>query len=1178
MLTKVPAERSGTTRACHREPATAVAGSRGRRSRDGVEQLVGGGHPVSPGSSDANTDLRWQATRSRCILHSIPNPTGTAEVLAVRISTLALGLVFASLVAGATRAAAQSSAVDPSSAMRWRDVGPTRAGRARALAGVPGHPPLIYVGFDNGGLWRSSDYGSNWVPLFDAEPTGSIGAIGVAPSNPGVVYVGTGAGIIRPDLATGDGMYKSVDAGRTWTHLGLDSTQMIAWVDVDPTNPDRLFVAALGHPYGPNPERGIFRSTDGGRSFQKVLYKDEYTSGNDVRIDPRDPSTVYAALWQQQEAFWEGGAFGGGSGGIFKSTDGGTTWTQLTEGLPQVLEANLAIAPSDPRILYAMVAAGNPRGGSGPIGFYKSSDGGAHWTLRTRMPGAGGDSTVTADPRPLARIGGGDLPPITVDPKDTNIVYSASVVMWRTEDGGASWSAVRGAPGGDDYQRVWIDPDDPNLVAAVSDQGAVISANRGASWSNWYNQNTAAVYHVTTDDAFPYRVCSGQQDSGSLCVASRSDDGEITFHDWHPVNIQEYGIAAPDPRDPDVVYGSARTGVSRYDRRTGQTTQVGPDATAREGDKYGRNVRTMPIAFSPVRPDVLYYTSNVVWRSLDHGHSWRRISPDLARQTWEVPASAAKYASAVTPGPRGTITALSLSPRQYGLIWAGTDDGNIQVTLDDGATWTNVTPPGIKPWTRIFNIEAGQFDVRTAYAAANTMRIDDMNPHFWRTHDGGRTWTEIDGGIAPGAVANSIREDPRVRGLLYASTDTQVWVSFDDGDHWRSLRLNMPAISVRDIEVKDDTTCLCADLVAGTHGRGFWILDDLTPLRQEAALRAAQAAGAPYLVRPAAAVRVRFGTSEPTPWPPELPAGQNPPRDALLDYYLPADAAGPVSLDVLDAAGRVVRSYSSDDPVLDPDPALDPAAYDRVCQRRPSATDCGLPLYWPGPERRLSARAGMHRFSWDMRYQPLATPDPADRGDVDATGAVPRRSVHGASAPWAPPGRYTVRLTVAGRSYAQPLTLRLDPRVKTPAAGLAQLAALTRQAYDGAAAAHAAYRQARALAAVLDTLAGPEAAAFKAQVESLAPAPRPRARGFFRRGPAGPPTLESASNAALAAAMAMQGADVAPTAAEVAACDRARADAAPLLARWQRLKTTGLAAVNRARAAAGQAPVELPGP
>jgi photosystem II stability/assembly factor-like uncharacterized protein len=1048
---------------------------------------------------------------------------------------------------------AYSQTPDFSSALRWRTIGPFRAGRARALAGVAGHPTIFYIGFDNGGLWRSTDYGSNWEPLFDREATGSIGAIGVAPSSPNVIYVGTGAGIIRPDLATGNGMYRSNDSGRTWSHLGLDDTQMIGYVDVDATNPERVFVAALGHPYGANAERGVYRSTDGGRTFEKVLYKDEYTSANEVRIDPSTPATVYATLWQQQQTFWEAQSFGPdstwpGSGGIYKSTDGGTTWTQLAGGLPPVLEANIAIAPSNPQVLYTMVASVSPAGGSGPVGFYKSSDGGAHWTLRTRIPGTPGDSAnATADARPLGRIGGGDLPPITVDPKNENVVYSASIVMWRTEDGGTSWSAVRGAPGGDDYQRVWIHPDDPNLILAVSDQGAVISSNRGASWSNWYTQPTAAVYHVTADNAFPYRVCSGQQDSGSICVSSRSDDGEITFHDWHPVNIQEYGIAAPDPRDPDVVFGSARRGVSRYDRRTGQTTEVGPDS-AQRGDKFGRNVRTMPLIWSPLNPNVLYYASNVVWKSVDHAHTWTRISPDLARQTWAVPASAGKYASSVTSTPRGAITALSPSPRSGAVLWAGTDDGNIQVTLNGGATWQNVTPKAIKPWTRIFNIDAGHFDSRTAYAAANTMRIDDAQPHFWRTHDGGRTWTEIDTGIAPNAVANSIREDPRVPGLLYAATDAQVWVSLDDGANWQSLRLNMPAISVRDIKVKDDSTCLCADLIAGTHGRGFWILDDLTPLRHLARGRGA----ATYLVAPPTAVRVRFGTNEPTPWPPELPAGENPPAGAIIDYALAADASGPVKLDILDATGKTIRSYSSDDPVLDPDPGLDPVAYNRVCQKNPSASDCGLPLYWPAAEQRLSTRAGLHRFTWDMRYQPIG--DNPRSGEVEATGAVPHRSEHAAAAPWAPPGRYTVRLTVEGKPYPQPLTLRLDPRVKTPAAGLQRLAALTREMYDLAAASHAAYLQARAR---VDSASG----TLRAQVESLAPAPAPASpRSALRRGGQGvsTPTLETAGNAALTAAMAMQDADVAPTAAQVAACVRARALVAQVMARWTRLKRARL--------------------
>jgi photosystem II stability/assembly factor-like uncharacterized protein len=636
----------------------------------------------------------------------------------------------------------------------------------------------------------------------------------VAASNPNVIYVGTGAGIIRPDLAIGNGVYKSTDAGKTWTHLGLRDSQMIAAIAVDPTNPDRVFVAALGHPYGPNAERGVFRSTDGGKSFQKVLYKDEYTSANEVLMDPRNPNTLYAMLWSQQQSFIEGQGFGNAGMGIFKSTDGGNNWTQLSEGLPAILQANVAIAPSDSNILYAAIAPGQ-----GPIGFYKTTDGGAHWFEAIKGPGA--PANIAQDMRPLGRIGGGDLPTVTVDPKDPNVVYTASTVMWRTMNGGMTWSAVRGAPGGDDYQRIWINPNNPDILFVVADQGAVVSANRGKSWSNWYNQNTAAMYHVTVDDDFPYRVCSGQQDSGSACVQSRSDHGRITFRDWIPVNIQEYGIAAPDPLNPDIVFGSQRTGVSRFDRRTSQTTQVGPDTsgTLPGGGTMNRNVRTMPLIFSPVDHKTMFYTSNVVWKTIDYGHSWTRISPDLTRQTWEVPKSAGKYATGVKPAPLGSITALSPSPLNILTIWAGSDDGNIQVTRDGGANWTNVTPSSIKPWTRIYNIEAGHHDPLVAYAAANTLRIDEITPHFYKTRDGGKTWTEINNGITADAVSNTIREDPRQPGLLYAGTDTQVWVSFDDGEHWQSLRHNMPAISVRDLQIKDDDTCHCSDLVAGTHGR-----------------------------------------------------------------------------------------------------------------------------------------------------------------------------------------------------------------------------------------------------------------------------------------------------------------------------------------------------------------------
>jgi photosystem II stability/assembly factor-like uncharacterized protein len=1064
--------------------------------------------------------------------------------------------------------------------MHWREIGPTRGGRARALSGVPGQPNVFYVGYDNGGVWRSTDYGSNWVPLFDNEPTGSIGAIAVAPSDPNVIYVGTGAGIIRPDLSVGDGMYKSTDAGKTWTHLGLRDSQMIANIDVDPKDPNRLFVAALGHPYGPNAERGIFRSTDGGKTFEKVLYKSDYMSGNDVRIDPKNPNIVYAALWEQQQSYLEGVGFGGANGGIFKSTDGGTTWNKLSNGLPAgIIEANLGLSASDPSKIYAMVAGtdgpvDSTRGPTGTVAFYKSTDSGEHWFLASHDPNAPASSRpVVDDPRPLSRIGGGDLPTLAVDPKNPDVVYSSSTVFWRTEDGGRTWSAVRGAPGGDDYQKTWISPDDSNILLVVADQGAIVSGNRGVSWSNWYNQKTAAMYHVSTDDAFPYRVCGGQQDSGSACVDSRSMDGEITFHDWHPVNIQEYGIAATDPKDPDMVFGSQRSNISLYNRKTGQTTVVGPDPEAR-GTEFNRNVRTMPIMWSPADPSVLFYASNVVWKSSDHAHSWTRISPDLARQKWDVPATVGKYSSGVNPAPMGSITALSASPRDVKVLWAGTDDGNIQVTTDGGTKWNNVTPPQIKAWTRIFNIDAGHFDTQTAYAAANTMRIDDMNPHLWRTHDGGKTWTEINNGIAPGAVTNAIREDPRKKGLLYASTDTQVWVSFDDGDHWQSLRLDMPAVSVRDIQLKDDSICMCSDLIAGTHGRGFWILDDVTPLRQAAEARSA--AGA-YLFKPQTALRIRLATNDPTPWAPELPAGENPPNGAIIDYYLPSSVSGPVTIDILDAGGKVVRTYSSE-LTRDRDPGVDPDDYNKVCQAAPHSPDCSVPLYWPSRIKAAPKSAGMHRISWNMRYEPLAE----ERGAVNATGAVPFRSSPSPSSPWAPPGQYIVRLNVAGKSYTQPLTVRLDPRVKISAAAMAQNTKLSMEMYELARSTRMAYGQAHDLGEKIEKLAKDQhvdVGHFKTQIDSIAPdEARGGGRGGFGRGARPSATLNAVSAAALAASLSMQAAETAPTAAQIAACTRARALAATALAKWNVVKTTGLSSFNATLKAKGQPAVTLPPP
>jgi hypothetical protein len=664
------------------------------------------------------------------------------------------------------------------------------------------------------------------------------------------------------------------------------------------------------------------------------------------------------------------------------------------------------------------------------------------------------------------------------------------------------------------------------------------------------------MYHVTAANAFPYRLCSGQQDSGSACVESRGMDGEITFHDWHPVGIEEYGEAAPDPKNPNLVYGGK---VTVYNRLTGQKANVGPPGGGRGGEPVpdgappARTVRTQPLIWSPKDSNVLFYATAGVWKTINGGHSWTAISGDLTRGEWAVPSNAGKYAEGFTPSALGTVTALAPSPLDVNVLWAGTGDGLIQLTTDGGAKWNTVSPSELKPWARIFNMEAGHFDTKTAYAAANTLRLDDMNPHFWRTHDGGKTWKEIDNGIAPGAVSNSIREDPHKKGLLYAATDTQVWVSFDDGDNWHSLRLDMPAISVRDIQVKDDASCMCSDLVAGTHGRGFWILDNLTPLRQAAE---AAAASDGYLFKPATGIRIRFGTNDPTPWPPELPAGENPPNGALVDYYLPNASSNEVKLEFLDPEKHVIRSYSSKDAIRDPDPATNPAAYNKICQQDPTAQDCGLPLYWPAPHQVLKTSAGMHRFSWDMHYDPIPGGGGGGRGGGGGGGAVPHRTYPGVNSPWVAPGFYTVRLTVNGKSYTQPIAIKMDPRVRiTPE--VEQIFTLTTRMENNVRSAQAAYKDARAM---LEKVKGNEALAK--QIEEIAPAAPARGDGGGRGGrggggapePATPPTLADIAPRMVASVMPMQAAEMAPTATELKAAAEQQTAYTALMTKWSALK------------------------
>ena len=880
------------------------------------------------------------------------------------------------------------------SGLRWRMIGPFRGGRTVAASGVPGQPNVFYIAANNGGVWKSTDAGRVWKPIFDDQATGSIGALAVALSDPRIIYVGSGEGLQRPDLSVGDGIYKSTDSGQSWQHLGLSEglhdAQQISAIIVDPHDSKRVFAAVLGHPYGPNAERGVFRSIDGGATWQNVLYKDENTGAVDLAFDPSNAQTVYAVLWAARQAPWEiGESFKGPGSGLFKSADGGSTWQPLNGGLPTVAQGlgriGIAIAPSDPRRMYALVDAKEG-------GVYRSDNAGANW------------QRVNHEERVWGR--GSDFACVRVDPKDKDVIYIANTSTYRSMDGGASFTAIKGAPGGDDYHTIWINPDDPSIILLASDQGATISVNGGETWSSWYNQPTAQFYHVITDKRFPYWVYGGQQESGSVGTASRGDDGEITFRDWHPVGVEEYGYVAPDPLNPNIIYGGK---VSRYNQATGEVQQVGP-SLGRRGGKY-RFVRTMPLLFSPVDPHILYLGSQMLLRTANGGQSWEEISPDLTRASSEIPPGIPPNLGVFTSADpekgkhRGVIYTIAPSYKDGNVIWVGTDDGLIHLTRDAGKTWTNVTPPALTPWSKVSVMDASHFDAASAYAAINRFRLDDLAPHIWRTHDFGKTWKEITRGLPDNAPTNTVREDPRRKGLLFAGSERAVWVSFNDGDDWEPLRLNMPATSIRDLTIHED------DLVAGTHGRSFWILDDITPLRQASAAIANSDA---HLFKPQTAMRVRWNKNTDTPLPPEEPAGQNPPDGAILYYYL-KNASDSIVIEVLDAAGKLVRHYSSAD------------------QGEPPEKDLNVPTYWIRPPQIPPAAAGMHRFVWDLRY----TPPDALRGGYPMT-AIDHNTPREPRGPIALPGEYTVKLTVDGKSFTQPLTVKMDPRVKTPPAGLKQ--------------------------------------------------------------------------------------------------------------------------------------------
>ncbi|HEX4628666.1 MAG TPA: glycosyl hydrolase, partial [Gemmatimonadales bacterium] len=891
-----------------------------------------------------------------------------------------LGLL--TLVAGAA-APAPAQTIPPTAygALRWRLIGPHRGGRVLAVAGVPGDPATFYFGAVGGGVWRSQNAGVTWEPLFDSQPVASIGALAVAPSDASVIYVGTGEAAIRSDITYGAGVYKSTDGGLHWRAVGLVDTRHIGKILVDARNPDVVLVAALGHAYGPNPERGVFRSTDGGRTWTKVLYKDPDTGAIDLAADPVDPQVVYAALYQARRTPWEQYPPDEGPGsGLYKSTDRGATWAPLTgHGLPAgpLGRIGLAVGASGrgSARVYALIGAATGGGG-----LYRSDDGGATWQL------AGNDPRLTSRNWYFCRV--------TVDPTNPDVVYVPNVALLKSTDGGKSFTVLKGQPGGDDYHELWVDPRGPQRMIVGSDQGAVISLDGGRTWSSWYNQPTGQFYHVVTDDAFPYRVYGAQQDAGTAGIASRSDYGEITFRDWTPVGAGESGYLAPDPLDADIVYGGdTYGGVHRFDRVTGQSQDISPWPISTFGlpmprRKY-RFTWTSPLVFDRVDRHALYLGAQMVLRSIDGGLHWEAISPDLTGAAVRPPTADSGPTTVANAAARGygVVYTIAPSPRAAGLLWVGSDDGRIHRTADGGRHWRDVTPPGLLPWSAVNLLEASPFDTAAAYAAVDRHRLDDFAPYVYRTRDSGAHWTRADLGIAGGgAYVQAIRADPVRPGLLYAGTEIGVYVSFDDGDHWQSLQLNLPTASVRDLAVQG------RDLVAATHGRSFWILDDLTPLRQlsDSVVRAPA-----HLFAPAPAIRLRRSVSNDTPLPPEEPHGTNPPAGAVIDYWLQSAASSVVTLEIRDRAGDLVRRFASDERAAPPAEPSPP----------PQFADEWLPRSEP-----LTTGAGLNRFIWDLRY----APPPVARVSYSIAAIAGQGTVAEPQGPLVVPGEYEVRLSVGG--------------------------------------------------------------------------------------------------------------------------------------------------------------------
>lgn len=895
--------------------------------------------------------------------------------------------------------------IDPNlySALRWRLIGPYRAGRITAVAGIPGNPAAYYIGTPGGGIWKTTDGGTVWSPIFDSAHVASIGALALAPSDTNIIYAGTG------EQTEGNGVYKSTDAGATWANIGLADTHYINTVLVDPRNPNIVLVGAMGDST-PSGNRGVYKTTDGGKTWKKALFQDNMTGIADMIMDPNNPRVLYAAMWRPVVRLFfppSGRPQPGPDTWIYKSTDEGSTWKRLdADGMPPDKwgRTGLAVAPGNHgKRVFAIVSQG----------LYRSDDAGANWRKITEDPRVVGDSYFSR---------------VFVDPRNPDVVYVMQTCSYRSTDGGVTFEAFKGAPDGDDYHTMWIDPTNSSRMMLGVDQGAIISLDAGKTWSPWYNQPTGQHYHVSAGYEFPYFVYASQQDSGSVAIPSRSDFGRIRDRDVFSPGGYEFGYIVEDPVHHYFVYADGSPGtIVRLDRRDNQVRTV-----FSAGTKY-HVTSNAPMQFSPVDPHTLYFGTQYVLETADGAVTWHEISPDLAARPAE---KSAPNQNGRRPGPRnGVINALSPSPLSANVIWAGTTNGLVQVTRDGGATWQNVSPSGLTDRSSISIIDASHFDPASAYLAVDDFL--DSHPHFYRTNDYGKSWQQINGGLPEKGIARVIREDTERKGLLFAGTETGVFVSFDNGDHWQSLQLNLPTTSVRDLIVKDD------DLDIATYGRSLWVLDDITPLRQASQQVASARA---YLYRPEPAIRTIWDNDPDTPMPAEVPAGQNPPDGALIDYDLKTAPQNDITLAIYDSTGNLIRQYTSAPP--------------KSTEHAPD----DVPEYWFAPPAVLPKRAGLNRFVWNLRY-----PHPdvlnygfggleksvAFYGTQDAVpGATPRYQPLG---PEVVPGDYKIVLTVDGQTYQQILHVAKDPRVPASQYDYVEQLNVTRQMTDGLGSSYAAF-------------------------------------------------------------------------------------------------------------------------